>query len=172
MSVADDLHTISFPVDVRPSAPLGEQNAPGLTPIRTAGDGFLVVFFGFGLAVVIRGVGLLVVLAGTGAAVAGRVGVAVAPPVGLVVACWVAPVATPCAPDGWPLVGVSSLRALSIAPMALRPPQQMRSTKTANPAPLLAKFFLVTCWSVAATLIDGYRMISFGAVGRLSTHTG
>ncbi|MDG4792106.1 hypothetical protein O7626_40540 [Micromonospora sp. WMMD1102] len=66
---------MSFPVDVRPSAPEGEQNAPGWTPDRTAGDGFFVAFFG--LAVVFRGVGLLVDFFGVGLTVV-RSGVEVA----------------------------------------------------------------------------------------------
>lgn len=51
------MHFINFPVFVRPSAPPGEQNAPGCTPLLTVsfvfvgrGFGFLVVGFGFGVA--------------------------------------------------------------------------------------------------------------------------
>lgn len=93
-SVADRLHIISFPVEVRPNAPAGEQKAPGWTPVRMAGVGFFVVFFGFGLAVVFRGVGLLVVLFGVGVA-AVRSGVVVASAVGLGSACGVELLKTP-----------------------------------------------------------------------------
>lgn len=53
-------HRIRVPFTVRPSAPLGEQNAPGCTPFCTDGAVVLTgVGFGFGLGAVVRG-GLVV----------------------------------------------------------------------------------------------------------------
>ena len=56
LSLLVDLQIIGVPLDVIPSAPTGEQNAPGWTPLRTlgrdgsgCGSGFgLGVGFGFG----------------------------------------------------------------------------------------------------------------------------
>lgn len=88
LSVAEVLHTISLPVLVRPRAPAGLQNAPGVTPVRIDGAvvwgalvvrvavgfgrGFVVVFdgvgFGRGLVVVFDGVGFGLAEAGVGEA--------------------------------------------------------------------------------------------------------
>lgn len=60
LSVADGPHRINFPVEVRPNAPRGLQNAPGCTPFCTEGAVVLTgVGLGFGFGVLMRG-GLVV----------------------------------------------------------------------------------------------------------------
>lgn len=73
LSEAVVVHTISLPVEVRPRAPCGLQNAPGCTPSRTGG--FAVVFRTAGRRVVGLAAGErgLDVGVGVGAAVDGSV---------------------------------------------------------------------------------------------------
>ena len=60
LSVADGPHRINFPVEVRPNAPRGLQNAPGRTPFCTEGAVVSTgVGLGFGFGAVVRG-GLVV----------------------------------------------------------------------------------------------------------------
>jgi len=171
-SVAVDLQTISFPVDVRPSAPAGLQNAPGCTPCWTAGVvGFFVVGFGFavvglgfaavdfgfavvgpgvgfevGLAVVGCGVGPSVVRVGTGVELVGTEVVAESSNLSAVLLAGVGDSTASVPPRSVPaarLLDVGVPSSPPNAPMTAVPPQQ-RSTNAITPPTTAATalFFL------------------------------